>query len=73
MNDKFKLQLDKRPDLQHLLFRRSFFVSKEAVGGMDKFPFYGNWNHIEGGGIISMFTRITVSILQNQNNAACSF
>lgn len=46
----FKSELNKRSDLQHLLFRRSFFVSKEAVSGMDKFPFYGNWNHVEKGG-----------------------
>lgn len=46
----FKSELNKRSDLQHLLFRRSFFVSKEAVSGMDKFPFYGNWNYVEKGG-----------------------
>lgn len=38
--------LEKRTDLQHLLFRRSFFVSKETVN-TDSFPFYGNWNHTE--------------------------
>lgn len=45
--NSFKSQLDKRPDLQHLLFRRSFFVSKEAIANINKFPFYGNWNHVE--------------------------
>lgn len=43
----FKSLLDKRPDLQHLLFRRGFFVSKNAINELDRFPFYGNWNHIE--------------------------
>lgn len=42
-----KDNLGNRPDLQHLLFRRGFFVSKEALKDMDKFPFYGNWNHVE--------------------------
>lgn len=42
-----KTELDSRPDLRHLLFRRGFFVSKESIVGMDKFPFYGNWNHVE--------------------------
>lgn len=38
--------LDQRTDLQHLLFRRSFFISKETIN-TDSFPFYGNWNHSE--------------------------
>lgn len=45
-NLDLKEALDRRPDLQHLLFRRSFFVRKDAVN-TDRFPFYGNWKHAE--------------------------
>ncbi len=41
-NLNFKQQLDSRVDLQHLLFRRGFVVSKKEFS-MDIFPFYGNW------------------------------
>lgn len=48
MNEtSFKDKIGKRPDLQHLLFRRGFFVSKEDIGSTDSFPFFGNWNHEE--------------------------
>lgn len=43
----FKAELDSRPDIQHLLFRRGFVVSKNPIANIDKFPFYGNWNHVE--------------------------
>jgi len=44
---ELKKVLNSRTDLQHLLFRRGFFVSKKAISGVDMFPFYGNWNHVE--------------------------
>ena len=36
--------LDRRKDLQPMLFRRAWLVSRESLDDqMDAFPFYGNW------------------------------
>lgn len=42
-------QLDNRLDLQYLLFRRGWIISTEGYSyeSLNKFPFYGNWNHVE--------------------------
>ena len=39
-----KQELDKRPDLQHLLFRRGWLVSTAKLDcPAGKFPFFDNW------------------------------
>lgn len=47
-----KEKLDSRKDLQPMLFRRSWLISKKSLGSkMNEFPFYGNWKCVELGGI----------------------
>ena len=43
---KIQFMLDHRPDLQHLLFRRGFLISKIPIDNKRRcqFPFYGNWD-----------------------------
>lgn len=44
-------QLNSRKDLQSMLFRRGWIVSKDSLdSSMDKFPFYGNWKTADLGG-----------------------
>lgn len=45
--NSLRKQLDQRPDLQHLLFRRGFFICEEVNTDTNSFPFYGNWSHVE--------------------------
>ena len=46
-----KEKLDVRKDLQPMLFRRAWLVSKESLDNkMDSFPFYGNWKSADLGG-----------------------
>lgn len=50
-NSKLMQQkLDVHQELQHLLFRRGFLISKKELTNMDLFPFYRNWNEqfVEG-------------------------
>lgn len=43
-------KLNERRDLQPMLFRRGWLVSKESLDDkMDKFPFYGNWKSADLG------------------------
>ena len=43
--------LDSRKDLQPMLFRRAWLVSRESLDDqMDAFPFYGNWKSADLGG-----------------------
>lgn len=67
-----KTALDKRPDLQHLLFRRGFFVGKEKIDGMDQFPFYGNWNHVEKCGY-NFYTHKDVNSYFFESKNCCMF
>lgn len=47
-----KEKLDLRKDLQLMLFRRAWLVSKESLDEkMDSFPFYGNWKSADLGGV----------------------
>lgn len=46
-----KEKLDGRKDLQSMLFRRAWLVSKESLENkMNEFPFYGNWKSADIGG-----------------------
>lgn len=67
-----KAELDKRPDLQHLLFRRSFFVSRKPLENMDQFPFYGNWNHAEMAGY-NFYVHKDNHVHFAQTDACCVF
>lgn len=45
-------ELDKRPDLQHLLFRRGWLVSTAKLDDLTgKFPFYDNWQLTQFAGL----------------------
>lgn len=47
-----KQELDKRPDLQHLLFRRGWLVSTAKLDDLTgKFPFYDNWQLTQFAGL----------------------
>lgn len=47
-----KEKLDNRKDLQPMLFRRAWLVSKETLENkMECFPFYGNWKSADLGGV----------------------
>lgn len=47
-----KEKLDVRKDLQPMLFRRAWLVSKESLDDkMVSFPFYGNWKSADLGGV----------------------
>lgn len=47
-----KEKLDLRKDLQPMLFRRAWLVSKESLDDkMVSFPFYGNWKSADLGGV----------------------
>lgn len=47
-----KQELDKRPDLQHLLFRRGWIASTADLGDLaGRFPFYGNWRLTRAAGL----------------------
>ena len=47
-----KEQLDGRKDLQPMLYRRAWLVSKESLDSkMNEFPFYGNWKTADIGGL----------------------
>lgn len=47
-----KEKLDVRKDLQPMLFRRAWLVSKKSLDTkMDSFPFYGNWKSADLGGV----------------------
>lgn len=50
-NLNLKQHLNNRPDLQYLLFRRGWLISRKSLDdGMNVFPFYGNWNMVEAAG-----------------------
>ena len=43
-----KKKLDGRKDLQTMLFRRAWLISKDSLDNkMSTFPFYGNWKSVE--------------------------
>ena len=43
--------LHERPDLQDMLFRRGFLLSKQSLDEkLNDFPFYGNWSCRKIGG-----------------------
>lgn len=47
-----KEKLDSRKDLQPMLFRRAWLVSKDSLEDkMNGFPFYGNWKSADLGGV----------------------
>lgn len=45
-----KKKLDGRKDLQTMLFRRAWLISKDSLDNkMSTFPFYGNWKSVDLG------------------------
>lgn len=57
-------KLNGRKDLQPMLFRRAWLVSKDSLDSkMDKFPFYGNWKQADLGGL-HIYVHNTLSIHQ---------
>lgn len=57
-----KEQLDNRKDLQPMLFRRAWLVSKESLDDkLNSFPFYGNWKSADLSGA-HIYVHNTLSI-----------
>lgn len=51
-----KKKLDGRKDLQTMLFRRAWLISKDSLDNkMSTFPFYGNWKSVDLG-VLHIYT-----------------
>lgn len=68
-----KEKLDNRKDLQPMLFRRAWLVSKESLDDkLNSFPFYGNWNSADLGGI-HIYVHNTLNIHHIETGGAILF
>lgn len=43
MKNGLKEKLDTKPELQKHLFEKGFLITDASLDGLDKYPFYGNW------------------------------
>ena len=57
-----KKKLDGRKDLQTMLFRRAWLISKDSLDNkMSTFPFYGNWKSVDLG-VLHIYVHNTLNI-----------